>query len=80
MNRCGLDCDGKVGKVCSDMQSRNKLYSNLLFFPFGAGSSGVIGVLVYVTVFVITCLTLTGLCVHDLDPSKYFSAGENGER
>lgn len=40
----------------------------------------------YVTVFVITCLTLTGLCVHDLDPSKDFgfpstqSAGENGER
>ena len=45
-----------------------------------------IGVLVYVTVLVITCLTLTGLCVHDLEPSKYFdfpsaqSAGENGER
>ena len=68
------------------MRSKCEFYSNLLFFPFGAGSSGVIGVLVYVTVFVITCLTLTGLCVHDLDPSKYFgfpstqSAGENGER
>lgn len=64
-----------------------ELYSSLLFFPFGAGSSGVIGVLVYVTVFVMTCLTLTGLCVHDLGPSKYLalpsttqSAGENGER
>lgn len=46
-----------------------------------------IGVLVYVTVFVITCLTLTGLCVHDFDPSQYLdfpsmaqSAGEYGER
>ena len=68
------------------MKQSSELYSNLLFFPFGAGSSGVIGVLVYVTVFVITCLTLTGLCVHDLDPSKDFgfpstqSAGEYGER
>lgn len=68
------------------MRYRSELYSNRLFFPFGAGSSGVIGVLVYVTVLVITCLTLTGLCVHDLEPSRYFgfpstqSAGENGER
>ena len=37
--------------------------------------------------FVITCLTLTGLCVHDLGPSTYLTfplttqpAGENGER
>ena len=66
---------------------RRELYSNLLFFPFGAGSSGVIGVLVYVTVFVITCLTLTGLCVPDLGPSEYLgfpstfqSAGEKGDR
>ena len=68
------------------MKWKYELYSNLLFFPFGAGSSGVIGVLVYVTVFVITCLTLTGLCVHDLGPSKDLgfpstqSAGEKGER
>ena len=67
--------------------ARGQLYSNLLFFPFGAGSSGVIGVRVYVTVLVITCLTLTGLCVHDLGPSEYLafpsgaqSAGEKGER
>ena len=46
-----------------------------------------IGVRVYVTVLVITCLTLTGLCVHDLGPSEYLafpsggqSAGEKGER
>lgn len=69
------------------MGRRCELYSNLLFFPFGAGSRGVIGVLVYVTVFVITCFTLTGLCVHDLGPSKHLdfpstpqSAGEYGER
>jgi len=47
------------------VEADNQIYSNRLFFPFGAGSSGVTGVLVYVTVFVITCLTLTGLCVPD---------------
>ena len=36
-------------------------YSNLLFLPLGAGSRGVTGVLVYVTVLVTTCLTLTAL-------------------
>ena len=45
------------------------------------------GVLVYVTVLVTTCLTLTALCVLDRGASKYLlfpsmgqSAGENGER
>lgn len=44
-------------------------HSNRLFLPLGAGSSGVTGVRVYVTVFVMTCLTLTGLCVLDLGAS-----------
>ena len=45
------------------------------------------GDLVYVTVLVTTCLTLTALCVPDLGASKCLlfpsiaqSAGENGER
>ena len=62
-------------------------HSSLLFFPFGAGSRGVTGDLVYVTVLVTTCLTLTDLCVPDrgvskclVFPSMAQSAGENGER
>ena len=65
----------------------SKLYSSRLFFPLGAGSRGVIGDFVYVTVFVTTCLTLTVLCVPDRGASKYRvfpsstqSAGENGDR
>ena len=62
-------------------------YSSRLFFPLGAGSRGVTGDLVYVTVLVTTCLTLTDLCVPDRGASKCLvfpsitqSAGENGER
>ena len=57
------------------------------FFPLGAGSSGVIGDLVYVTVRVTTCRTLTGLLVADrgdsyilLIFSGFQSAEENGDR
>jgi hypothetical protein len=35
-------------------------HSIFLRLPFGAGSNGVTGVRVYVTVLVTTCLTLTG--------------------
>lgn len=87
--------EGWVEKVGDSMTGRcdcawrwysaeRKVYSfKRRFFPFGAGSSGV---LVYVTVLVTTCLTLTDLCVADLGelmyrvlPSMLQSAGENGE-
>ena len=62
-------------------------HSTRRFLPFGAGSSGVIGDRVYVTVRVTTCRTLTGLFVAErgesyilLILSAFQSAEENGDR
>ena len=52
--------------ICSSSRQSMRLcgserhHSSFLLLPLGAGSSGVTGVLVYVTVLVTTCLTLTG--------------------
>lgn len=62
-------------------------HSTRRFLPLGAGSSGVTGERVYVTVRVTTCRTLTGLCVAErgdsyilLILSTFQSADENGDR
>ena len=51
--RCKRSLAGKRSKGTTP-------YSSFLRFPLGAGSSGVTGLRVYVTVRVTTCLTLTG--------------------
>ena len=62
-------------------------HSTRRFLPLGAGSRGVTGERVYVTVRVTTCRTLTGFWVADrgdsyirLILSAFQSAEENGER
>ena len=73
---------------CQQFARRGSVFhSILLFLPFGAGSRGVIGVLVYVTVRVTTCLTLTGFPVAERGLSynlfifsAFQSADEKGER